>query len=143
MWGLSFYSHAESTCMAASFPERFGCIKYIHNKTDIIRRQYKNRVNLVKFREWKIRQHTQIIHNFLNYLHFDTFNIHHRKFKYQQYVEIYCSVFWLSKYPTTRNRIDGIIVSVLDSNTVDRGFEPRSVKPNTIKLVIVASPLST
>ena len=26
----------------ALFPERFGCIKYIQNKTEITRRQYKN-----------------------------------------------------------------------------------------------------
>ena len=31
------------------------------------------------------------------------------------------------------------MVSVLASSAVDRGFEPRSVKPKTIKLVVVAS----
>jgi hypothetical protein len=36
------------------------------------------------------------------------------------------------------------MVSVLSSRAVDRGFEPRDrVKPNTIKLACVASPLST
>ena len=35
------------------------------------------------------------------------------------------------------------MVSVLASSVVDREFEPRRVKPNTIKLVFVASPLST
>jgi hypothetical protein len=34
------------------------------------------------------------------------------------------------------------MVSVLASSAVDRGFKPRSVKPKTIKLVFVASPLS-
>jgi hypothetical protein len=32
---------------------------------------------------------------------------------------------------------------VLVSNAVDRGFEPDRVKPKTIKLVLVASSLST
>jgi hypothetical protein len=35
------------------------------------------------------------------------------------------------------------MVSVLASSMVDRVFEPRRVKPMTIKLVVVASPLST
>jgi len=35
------------------------------------------------------------------------------------------------------------LVSVLASSEVGHGFEPRSVKPKTIKLVFVASPLST
>ena len=34
------------------------------------------------------------------------------------------------------------MVSVLASNEVDRGFEPRRIKPKTLKLVCVASPLS-
>ena len=37
------------------------------------------------------------------------------------------------------NRIGGVMVSVLASSAVDRGFESRSVKPKTIKLVVVAS----
>ena len=41
------------------------------------------------------------------------------------------------------NRIDGVIVSAPASIAVDRGLEPRSVKPKTIKLVSVVSPLST
>ena len=40
------------------------------------------------------------------------------------------------------NRIFDIIVSVLAPCTVDHGLEPRSVKPKTMKLVCVASPLS-
>jgi hypothetical protein len=40
------------------------------------------------------------------------------------------------------NRISDIMVSVLVSSVVDRGFEPGWVKPKTIKLVFVASPLS-
>ena len=35
------------------------------------------------------------------------------------------------------------MVSVLALSVVDREFEPRRVKPKTIKLVFVASPLST
>ena len=34
------------------------------------------------------------------------------------------------------------MVSVLASSAVDRGFDPDQVKPKTIKLVFVASPLS-
>ena len=41
------------------------------------------------------------------------------------------------------NCIGGVMVSVLASSAVDRGFEPGQVKPKTIKLVCVASPLST
>ena len=40
------------------------------------------------------------------------------------------------------NRIGGVMISVLASSAVDRGFEPRSVKPKTMNLVFVASPLS-
>jgi hypothetical protein len=35
------------------------------------------------------------------------------------------------------------MVSVLTSKAVDCGFEPRRIKPKTIKLIFVASPLST
>ena len=41
------------------------------------------------------------------------------------------------------NRIGGVMVSVLVPCAVDRGFESRSGQPETIKLVVVASPLST
>jgi hypothetical protein len=50
------------------------------------------------------------------------------------------------------NRIGSVMVSVLASSVVDRGFEPRSGpvgsspgrdKPKTIKLECVASPLGT
>ena len=41
------------------------------------------------------------------------------------------------------NHIGGVMVSVLVSSVVDRGFEPCRAKPKTIKLVCVASPLST
>jgi hypothetical protein len=34
------------------------------------------------------------------------------------------------------------MVSVLVSSAEDRGFEPSLIKPNTIKLVFVAFPLS-
>ena len=39
--------------------------------------------------------------------------------------------------------IGGVIASVLASSVVDREFEHLRVKPKTIKLVSVASPLST
>jgi hypothetical protein len=39
---------------------------------------------------------------------------------------------------THKKHIGGVIVSMLDLSEVDRGF-----KPKTIKLVFVASPLST
>ena len=41
------------------------------------------------------------------------------------------------------NHIGGVMVSVIASSAVDRGFEPRSGKPKTVKLVFDASPLST
>ena len=37
----------------------------------------------------------------------------------------------------------GVMVSVLASSALDRGFKYRSVKPKTVKLVFVASPIST
>ena len=40
-------------------------------------------------------------------------------------------------------RIGGVMVSVLDSSVVDRGFAPRSGQPKTMQLVCVASLLST
>ena len=42
---------------------------------------------------------------------------------------------------THRNLIGGIMVKVRVSSAVDRVFEPRAVKPKTIKLVVGASPL--
>jgi hypothetical protein len=41
-----------------------------------------------------------------------------------------------------KKRIAGVMVSVLASSTVDLGSSPGRVKPNAIKLVFVASPLS-
>ena len=41
-------------------------------------------------------------------------------------------------YLIKKKCIDGVMVSVLASSALDRGF-----KPKTIKLVFVASPLST
>ena len=41
------------------------------------------------------------------------------------------------------NRNSGIVVSVLASSAVDRGFEPGQVKPKTMKFVFVAFLLST
>ena len=49
----------------------------------------------------------------------------------------------INTFKGTLNRIGGVMVSVLASSAVDRGFEPGRVKPKTIKLVFVASPLST
>ena len=40
-----------------------------------------------------------------------------------------------------QNRIGGVMVGVLTSSAVDRGFEPQSCR--TKDLVFVASPLST
>ena len=41
------------------------------------------------------------------------------------------------------NRIGGVMVRVLPSGAVDRGFGPGPVKPKTIKLVFVTSQLSS
>ena len=49
----------------------------------------------------------------------------------------------INTFKGTLNRIGGVMVSVLASSAVDCGFEPDRVKPKTIKLVFVASPLST
>ena len=43
---------------------------------------------------------------------------------------------------TYSNRIGGVVVSVVVSSAIDRGFEPRSGQNKTIKLVFVASLLS-
>ena len=56
------------------------------------------------------------------------------------------SILWtaisqLTPYPLC-NSIGGVMVSMPSSSAVDRGFEPRSVKPSTLKLVFVASPLT-
>ena len=40
------------------------------------------------------------------------------------------------------NRIGGVMVSVLASSAVDRGFGPRSGQTKTMKFVFVASALS-
>ena len=52
-------------------------------------------------------------------------------------------VYFFYIYKPLFNRIGGVIVSMLASIAVDRGFKPDRVKPKTIKLVFVASPLST
>ena len=52
----------------------------------------------------------------------------------------YTSIVYITHFT---NRIGGVIVSVLASSAVDRGFEPRSGQTKTIQLVFVASPLST
>ena len=43
----------------------------------------------------------------------------------------------------TINRIGDVKDSVLASSAVNRGFEPRSGQTKAIKLICVASPLST
>jgi acyl-CoA synthetase (AMP-forming)/AMP-acid ligase II len=45
-------------------------------------------------------------------------------------------------FPFDHKRIDSIMVSMLTSCAIDRGFEHDRVKPKTIKLVFVDSPLS-
>ena len=58
-------------------------------------------------------------------------------------------IFLLTNYMGTlpvfivHNRIGGVMVSVLNSSAVAREFEPRSGQIKTIKLVSVASTLST
>ena len=42
----------------------------------------------------------------------------------------------LEDLSTLRNRIDGVMVTVLASNAVDRGFEPRSDKTKDYKIGI-------
>ena len=42
----------------------------------------------------------------------------------------------------SKNRIGGVMISVLSSSAVDRGFEYYGVKPKTINLVFVAFSLS-
>ena len=44
-------------------------------------------------------------------------------------------------YRMSKNCIGGVMVSMLVSSAVDRGFKPHWVKPKTMRLVFVASPL--
>jgi len=53
------------------------------------------------------------------------------------------TAFWPSMPHLTMTRIGGVMVSVLSSGAVDRGFEHDRVKTKTIKLVFVASLLRT
>ena len=41
------------------------------------------------------------------------------------------------------NHISGVMVSMLASSAIDHGSSPDRVKPKAIKLIFVASPLST
>ena len=41
------------------------------------------------------------------------------------------------------NPIGGVMVSALPSSLVDRGFDPDRVKPKTIQMIFVGSPIST
>jgi hypothetical protein len=54
-----------------------------------------------------------------------------------QYILLYSIISFII------NHFSGVMVSVLASSAVDRGCEPGRVKQKTIKLVFVASPLST
>ena len=56
---------------------------------------------------------------------------------------LYCAKIYSRGNINQKHRIDDVMVSVLASSAVDRGFEPDRVKPKTIQLVCVASPLST
>jgi hypothetical protein len=49
------------------------------------------------------------------------------------YIEDVHLLFWITA---------SVVVSMLASSAVDRGFKPDLVKPKTIKLVFVFSPLS-
>ena len=44
--------------------------------------------------------------------------------------------FVILSYIYMKHRIGGVMVSMLTSSVVGRGFEPRSVKPKTIKLLL-------
>ena len=50
---------------------------------------------------------------------------------------------WSVDFFVTIDHISGVMVSVLASSAVYRGLSHGRVKPKTIKLVFVASPLST
>jgi hypothetical protein len=53
------------------------------------------------------------------------------------------SVHWCIMHTSSVVLTGGVMVSVLASSVVDHGFEPRSGKPKNMKLVFVASTLST
>jgi hypothetical protein len=55
----------------------------------------------------------------------------------------YCENVYSSGNINQKHGFGGVIVGVLASSAVDRGFEPRRVKPRAIKLVFVASSLRT
>ena len=55
----------------------------------------------------------------------------------------YCDKVYSRGNINQKHRIDGIMVSVLASSAVIRGFEHRSDQAKDYKLVCVASPLST
>ena len=58
-------------------------------------------------------------------------------------IEVYLIPLLVLKIIQLHHRTGGVMVSVLASSAVDRGFEPRWIKPKPIKLVFVGSPLST
>ena len=53
------------------------------------------------------------------------------------------SIFLAFAISFLMNCIDGVMVNMLASSEVDRGFVPGRVKPKTTRLVFVASPLGT
>ena len=55
----------------------------------------------------------------------------------------YCDKVYSRGNINQKHRIGGVMVSVLASSAIDRGFEPRSGQPSTITLVFVASTKST
>ena len=55
----------------------------------------------------------------------------------------YCDKVYSRGNINQKHRIRGVMVSVLASGAIDWGSSPGRVKPRTIKLVFVASPLST
>ena len=55
----------------------------------------------------------------------------------------YCDKVYSRGNIHQKHRIGGVMVSVLVSSAIDRGFEPRSGQTKDYKLVFVASPLST
>ena len=55
----------------------------------------------------------------------------------------YCENVYSRGNINQKHGFGGVMVGVLASGAVDRGFEPGRVKPRTIKLVFVASSLRT
>jgi hypothetical protein len=65
------------------------------------------------------------------------------KLNTQMFFYIYYNIQKSNSSPYYGNCISGVMVRVLALCVVDRGFEPPSGQPKTIKLEFVAAPLST